>query len=64
VTSRSATVEIEAGKGLEVLTPELKALGHDVSPQAMDSGLNGIRVRDDGYEGAADARREGGVGGD
>ncbi len=64
VTSRSATVEIEAGKGLEALTSELKALGHDVSPQAMDSGLNGIRVRDDGYEGAADARREGGVGGD
>jgi len=64
VTSRSATVDIEAGKGLEALTPELKALGHEVSPQAMDSGLNGIRVRDDGYEGAADARREGGVGGD
>jgi gamma-glutamyltranspeptidase/glutathione hydrolase len=64
VSARNATVEIESGKGLEALTPSLKSLGHEVSPLVMDSGLNGIRVRDDGYEGAADPRREGTVGGD
>ena len=64
VAARNANVEIENGKGLEALTPALKALGHEVSPQLMDSGLNAIRVRDEGYEGAADPRREGTVGGD
>ena len=64
VASRNATLEIEAGKGLEALTPELQAMGHEVAPREMQSGLNGILVHDDGYEGAADIRREGAVGGD
>jgi gamma-glutamyltranspeptidase / glutathione hydrolase len=64
IAARNATVEIESGKGLEALVPALQELGHEVKPQAMESGLNGIRVRDDGYEGAADPRREGTVGGD
>jgi gamma-glutamyltranspeptidase / glutathione hydrolase len=64
VAARNATVQIEAGKGLEALIPALQGLGHDVSALEMESGLNAIRVRDDGYEGAADPRREGEVGGD
>ena len=64
VAARNATVQIEAGKGLEALTSALQGLGHEVSPQEMDSGLNAIRVRDEGYEGAADPRREGVVGGE
>jgi len=64
VAARNATLEIEGDKGLEALTPALQAMGHEVKPQLMDSGLNGIRVRDEGYEGAADPRREGTVGGD
>ena len=64
VAARNANIDIESGKGLEALVPALKELGHDVSPIVMDSGLNAIRVREDGYEGAADPRREGTVGGD
>jgi gamma-glutamyltranspeptidase/glutathione hydrolase len=64
IAARNATVEIESGKGLEALVPALQELGHEVKPLVMESGLNGIRVRDDGYEGAADPRREGTVGGD
>jgi gamma-glutamyltranspeptidase/glutathione hydrolase len=64
VSARNGVMQIEKDKGLEPLIPALQALGHEVKPQGMESGLNGIRVRADGYEGAADPRREGSVGGD
>ena len=60
----SGVMQIERDKGLETLVPALQALGHEVKPQGMDSGLNGILVRENGYDGAADLRREGAVGGD
>jgi gamma-glutamyltranspeptidase/glutathione hydrolase len=64
VAARGATLEIENGKGLEALVPALEALGHEVKPLTVESGLNGIQVREDGFVGAADPRREGTVGGE
>lgn len=43
---------------------KLKPFGHEVRPNLMTSGLHVIVKRDDGYEGAADPRREGMVLGD
>lgn len=50
---------IERGTQLETLTPALTAMGHQVRPVKFDSGVNGIRRVNGGYEGGADPRREG-----
>jgi gamma-glutamyltranspeptidase/glutathione hydrolase len=55
---------IERGTALEMLTPALVAMGHRVRAIPFDSGVNGIRRVDGGYEGGADPRREGVARGD
>jgi gamma-glutamyltranspeptidase / glutathione hydrolase len=50
---------IERGTALEMLTPALTAMGHQVRAIPFDSGVNGIRRVGGGYEGGADPRREG-----
>jgi gamma-glutamyltranspeptidase/glutathione hydrolase len=50
---------IERGTTLEMLTPALTAMGHEVRAIGFDSGVNGIRRVNGGYEGGADPRREG-----
>jgi gamma-glutamyltranspeptidase/glutathione hydrolase len=55
---------IERGTALEMLTPALVAMGHRVRAIPFDSGVNGIRRIDGGYEGGADPRREGVARGD
>ena len=50
---------IERGTALEKLIPQLTAMGHRVRPIHFDSGVNGIRRVEGGYEGGADPRREG-----
>lgn len=56
---RNGPLEIEEGTSLEKLIPDLKALGHDVLPEKINSGLHGIRVTPQGLDGGADPRREG-----
>jgi gamma-glutamyltranspeptidase/glutathione hydrolase len=50
---------IEKGTLLEGLAPTLSAMGHRVRAIPFDSGVNGIRLVNGGYEGGADPRREG-----
>ena len=50
---------IERGTALETFTPALTAMGHQVRAIPFDSGVNGIRRVNGGYEGGADPRREG-----
>jgi gamma-glutamyltranspeptidase/glutathione hydrolase len=63
VNMNGATL-IERGTALEMLTPALTAMGHQVRAIAFDSGVNGIRRVNGGYEGGADPRREGVARGD
>jgi gamma-glutamyltranspeptidase/glutathione hydrolase len=37
----------------------LRALGHRVQVRPHEGGLSGVRRMDDGWEGAADPRRDG-----
>jgi gamma-glutamyltranspeptidase/glutathione hydrolase len=50
---------IERGTPLEMLTPALTVMGHQIRAIPFDSGVNGIRRVNGGYEGGADPRREG-----
>jgi gamma-glutamyltranspeptidase/glutathione hydrolase len=50
---------IEPGPEAEPLKPKLEALGHRVRSFPLASGMHGIVVTKDGYEGGADKRREG-----
>lgn len=53
-------LDLEDGVGaFDALVPELEKLGHKVRRLDMQSGLNGIRITPEGYEGAPDPRREG-----
>ena len=58
VNLNGATV-IERGTKLEMLAPALTAMGHRLRTNAFDSGVNGIRRVNGGYQGGADPRREG-----
>ena len=58
VNTNGATL-IERGTPLESFAPALTAMGHQIRTVRFDSGLNGIRRVQDGYEGGADPRREG-----
>jgi len=66
-TGRGAPTEIEQGRTPEAVVEALRTLGHDVKVTDYGisvSGLNSIRVTKDGFDAAADPRREGTVGGD
>ncbi|CVI63604.1 MULTISPECIES: gamma-glutamyltransferase [Agrobacterium] len=62
--NRFGTYDIEAGTGAEDLVGPLKALGYEVKPGEMNSGLHAIEVSAQGLTGSADPRREGAVLGD
>jgi gamma-glutamyltranspeptidase / glutathione hydrolase len=62
--NKNRKTELEKGTALETIAPALQKLGHQIRIRRKTSGLHGIRVRRDGYEGGADPRREGVARGD
>jgi gamma-glutamyltranspeptidase / glutathione hydrolase len=66
-TGRGTPTELEQTRTPDAVVVALKALGHDVKVTDYGisvSGLNSIRVTPNGFDAAADPRREGTVGGD
>ena len=59
--SRNGPTELEHGRHLEALVPQLEARGHTVALIEMPSGLSAILKTEHGYAGGADPRREGTV---
>jgi gamma-glutamyltranspeptidase/glutathione hydrolase len=59
--SRNGPTELEKGRHLEALVPQLEARGHQVALIEMTSGLSAIVKTAEGYAGGADPRREGTV---
>jgi gamma-glutamyltranspeptidase/glutathione hydrolase len=57
--NRFGTYEVEAGTEAEKLVEPLKALGYEVKPGEMNSGLQAIEITANGLAGSADPRREG-----
>jgi gamma-glutamyltranspeptidase / glutathione hydrolase len=57
--NRFGTYDLETGTDMETLQGDLEALGYEVKPRDMNSGLHAIAISDDGLQGGADPRREG-----
>lgn len=57
--SRNGATELEKGTSLVKLSAGLKEMGHDIDVREFPSGLQAVVVTPDGFEGAADPRREG-----
>lgn len=57
--NRNGATELEKNTPLIEHTDALRRLGHEVKIGSLVSGLHGIRVTQDGYDGGADRRREG-----
>jgi gamma-glutamyltranspeptidase / glutathione hydrolase len=57
--NRNGVTELEKNTILTGHTEALRKLGHEVRARSLVSGLHGIRVTPDGYDGGADKRREG-----
>ncbi|MGP4753323.1 gamma-glutamyltransferase [Agrobacterium pusense] len=57
--NRFGTYDIEADTSAEELAGSLKALGYEVKPDEMNSGLHAIDLTAQGLAGSADPRREG-----
>ncbi|MBW6420415.1 gamma-glutamyltransferase [Rhizobium sp. XQZ8] len=57
--NRFGAYEIEAGTDAEKFAEPLKALGYEVKPGEMNSGLHAIEITANGLAGSADPRREG-----
>ncbi|MGV1957262.1 gamma-glutamyltransferase [Agrobacterium sp. 22-214-1] len=57
--NRFGTYDIEANTSAEDLAGPLKALGYEVKPGEMNSGLQAIEITAQGLAGSADPRREG-----
>ncbi|MGH7089524.1 MAG: gamma-glutamyltransferase [Stellaceae bacterium] len=64
VGNRNGPTEIEAGPDAPALAAALERMGHVVRISRRASGLGGILVTPEGYEGASDPRREGAALGD
>lgn len=59
VINKNGKTLIEKDSAAEDLASGLEALGHEIDVRRMISGLQGIAVTGEGYEGGADPRREG-----
>ena len=59
ITNRNDYTALEAGTSITELEGPLKALGHRVKVQDLNSGLHGIQRKGDKLIGGADPRREG-----
>lgn len=57
--NRNGATELEKNTPVAAHADALKRLGHTVKIGSLVSGLHGIRVSPDGYDGGADRRREG-----
>tara|TARA_B100001123_G_scaffold136891_1_gene158954 strand:- start:286 stop:786 length:501 start_codon:yes stop_codon:yes gene_type:complete len=57
--NKNRKTELEKGSNLEKIAPKLRRMGHKIKIRNKTSGLHGIRVGPNGYEGGADPRREG-----
>lgn len=69
VASRGGPTELEKGREAELgaSADALRTMGHDIAMPDLGvavSGVNAIRVTSEGFDAAADPRREGTVGGD
>ncbi len=64
IGAQTGTQEVEEGTPAVALVPALQALGHEVRPAAMNTGLQVLRRDARGLEGAADPRRDGAARGD
>lgn len=58
------TVYLEQGRFPEATLRDLEGLGHEVETRELTSGLQALKVTEDGFHGGADPRREGVVMGD
>jgi gamma-glutamyltranspeptidase/glutathione hydrolase len=59
VSNRNGATDVEASHGADALAAALTAAGHEVRRSGRNSGLSGIRVTPQGFDGAADDRRAG-----
>ena len=59
VSNRNGATDVEATHSADALAAALAAAGHDVHRNGRSSGLSGIRVTPQGFDGAADDRRAG-----
>ncbi len=59
--NRFGTYDLEHGTSAEGFAQPLKTMGYKVNVRDLNSGLHGIIITEKGFEGAADARREGTV---
>lgn len=57
--NRFGIYDIEAGTDAEKFAEPLKAMGYEVKPGEMNSGLQAIEITGNGLVGSADPRREG-----
>jgi gamma-glutamyltranspeptidase/glutathione hydrolase len=57
--NRNGPTDLEKGSALRAIAPGLEALGHEVRIRGLTTGLHGVRATPDGYDAAADPRREG-----
>ncbi len=64
VDNRNGATEIETFPGADALAAALKERGHEVRIWKRESGLGGIRVTPEGFDGTTDPRREGAALGD
>jgi len=59
ISNRNGATEVEGTHDADALAAALAAQGHEVRRTGRGSGLTGIRVTPQGFEGAADKRRAG-----
>lgn len=59
VTNLNGATELEAGTAAATQADALRALGHEVQVRRHEGGVTSLRRADDGWEGAADPRRDG-----
>ena len=57
--NRNGATELEKNTTLTGHAVALRRLGHEIRLGSLTSGLHGIRVTPQGYDGGADRRREG-----